>query len=178
MAWYKYGRTPADWAFAVNVDGITPNLVPGAVLTAWNAKTGGTQLDMSVDGGATTVSSIVASDGTDGLIPGTVDEHWVQQATYWIDGSAGAGPRTLMVTSDGPDIAVAAKLEADNQQDQIDNNSALLALVPVMCVAVLGVYPTRPALAGSRVVIWVGGSPPGTGAGGAVEGDIWWDTVP
>lgn len=176
MAWYKFGRTAADWAF--EADGLTPQLVSGALLTAWTADTGGTQLDYSLDGGATTVASITASDGGDGLIPGTVDEHWTQQPTYWIDGNAGAGPRTLMTTSDAADIAVAAKNEADNQTDQIDNNSALLALVPVMNVAVLGTYPARPALAGPRVVIWVGGSPPGTGAGGAVEGDIWWDTVP
>jgi hypothetical protein len=83
-----------------------------------------------------------------------------------------------MESTDAADIAVAAKSQSDNQQDQIDNNSGLLALVPVMNVAVAGVYPNRPALAGSRVVIWVGGSAPGTGAGGAVEGDIWWDTVP
>lgn len=178
MAWYAYGRTPADWAFSVAMDNVTPQLVPGAVLTAWNADTGGTQLDISLDGGSSIVSSITASDGSDGLIPGTVDQHWVQQPTYWIDGNAGAGPRTLMVSSDAPAIAVAAKTEADNQADTIANNQALLALVPVMNPAVLGTYPARPALAGSRVVIWLGGSAPSAGVGGAAEGDIWLDTVP
>jgi hypothetical protein len=176
MTWYAYGRTHSDWTF--DADGLSPVFVPGAILTAWNADVGGTQLDMSLDGGTSTVSFITSSDGSDGLTPGTVDRHWVQQPTYWIDGNAGAGPRLYMESTDAADIAVAAKSQSDNQQDQIDNNSGLLALVPVMNVAVAGVYPNRPALAGSRVVIWVGGSAPGTGAGGAVEGDIWWDTVP
>jgi hypothetical protein len=176
--WYGYGRTPSDWAFGVNIDGVTPELVPGAVLTAWNAETGGTQLDMSLDGGATTVASITASDGTDGLVPGTVDQHWVQQTTYWIDGNAGAGPRTLMTTSDAADIAVTALNTASNQADTINNNSAILAYVQLVCIAVAGVYPPRPGVAGDRMVAWYGSSPPPVGGtDGAVDGDEWHRTA-
>lgn len=179
MAWYGFGRTPADWAFTSNVDGITPNFVPGAVLTAWNAETGGIRVDMSLDGGSTTVASIVASDGTDGLIPGTVDLHWVQQTTYWIDGNAGAGPRTLMVTSDGPGLAVAAKTEADNQADTITNHNAILALVILSNVADGdGIFAVRPGVAGGRVVAWMGPSLPTAGGDGSVDGDLYFDTAP
>jgi hypothetical protein len=178
MAWYKYGRTPADWAFGVAVDNVTPQLVAGAILTAWSDDTGGTQLDMSLDGGTSTVSNITASDGSDGLIPGTVDEHWVQQLTYWIDGNAGAGPRTLMTTSDAAALAAAALAEADGQQDQVDNNSAILAFVSLTNVATAGVYPPRPGVAGARMVIWYGPSAPSVGGlDGAVDGDEWHKTA-
>lgn len=180
MAWYPFGRTSSDWAFVANVDGITPNFVPGAVLTAWSASTGGTQLDMSLDGGSSTVASITASDGTDGLVPGTVPEHWVAFPSYWIDGAAGAGPRTKMVSSDAADLAVAAKLEADNQQDQITNNSALLDIVMLTNVAdsITGLYDPRPAIAGPRVVAWIGPSTPTAGGDGSADGDLYFDSAP
>src|SRR5215813_8589115 len=116
MSWYAYGLTPADWTFTDDTvtdtdstDVSVPVLVSGT-LTFWNLATGGSQLTVSLTSdGATPVTSITSSDGTDGYLVGTVEQFWAQQVQIWADG--GGTVRTLMTTTDAATIAASAAAE-------------------------------------------------------------------
>lgn len=178
MTWYRYGKTPSDWTFVTAVDGVTPNFAPGAVLTAWNQETGGTSVQYSLDNsGSTLVSSITSSDGSDGLPPGTVDEHFTQTLTYWVDGNGGAGPRLYMETTDAADIAGLAAANISDLQDAVTAIQAVTDLVSVYNIEVAGAWPPRPLVAAGRVVTWIGPDVPTAGGTGMADGDVWFRTA-
>lgn len=173
MSWYRYGLTPSDWTFVVNADGVTPNLAT-ASLTAWNAESGGTQLQIAADSGGTTlVGSVASSDGTDGFVVGTVPTFYTQSPSIWLDG--GAGFRTFMTSTDAADIAVQNVSDISDLQDRATSQDSILALAPVVLVEVAGVWPARPTV--NNVAFWIGPTQPTAGGTGMRDGDEWHRTA-
>jgi hypothetical protein len=200
---HPFALTPADWTFqpaawtlatadgtAVAPDADNPPLaqmVPAGQLTMWNAASSGTQVtDLTSDSaGLDPISGgiIISSDGTDGYVVGQVEQFYGppdDTTELWADGNAGAGPRVKLTATDTGSRVAANTLAITNLQDSQANDEAVLALVPVMCVADSGgTYPARPDVAGGRVVIWIGDSTPAVGGtGGALEGDVFIDRTP
>lgn len=175
--WYRYGKTPADFTITEydNGGGVTlAQFSPGAVLLAYNAETGGTPVQYALDrAGTTLVASITSSDGSDGLPPGTVPEHYTQTPTYWIDG--GAGFRLKMVTTDVGDGFVQNASDITDLQNLTTNNAATLALAPIVIVEAGGVWPARPTV--DNVAFWIGPDQPTAGGTGMRDGDEWHRTA-
>lgn len=182
MARHLFGGGLADWTFdlgdaATSGTGASGNLavVIGAVpVMFWDQPSGGAQYTDLTDIGGGPIDSVV-SDSI-----GEIDQFYGPDGvvTMWADASGGAGPRKLATTTDAAALALTAIAEADSLTDAVTNNVALLAVVPLMNVAVAGVYPPRPSIAGSRVVIWVGPSTPTAGGTGAADGDLYFDSTP
>lgn len=93
MTRYRFGGQPTDWAFTVADDDLTPQLVSGGVVTAWNAQSGGVQItDLALDAaGAMPITSGLTSDGTDGLYLGMIVPFYGPDGVLglWIEVSGG-----------------------------------------------------------------------------------------
>lgn len=94
MARHPFGANPSDWAFTVAGDGLTPQLASGAVLTLWNQQSSGTQIaDLSNDAeGLEPITTLTASDGTDGYAPGQVPQFYGpdNETLMWLSADGGS----------------------------------------------------------------------------------------
>lgn len=116
MARYLFGAQLGHFAYtevddidqndaAATVDNVS-QYIGGAVITCWNAETGGTQYtDLTEDRpGATAITTLLSSTGVDGRAVGAIPPFYGPDlvTTMWV--SADGGPRQLMVTGDAADI--------------------------------------------------------------------------
>lgn len=183
MARHLYGGGIADWTFdlgdpATAGSGASGNLavvVPSVTVTFYDSPTTGTQYSDLTDLSGVPISSI--SSDTSGELP----QFYGPDGIYfmWADASGGAGPRRLMAATDLGPVVQALAEQVSNLQNTVDNLTAICALMVVANVEASGSYAARPALAGARLVLWVGDdTPSGGGAPGMAEGDIYADTAP
>lgn len=94
MARYRFGGI-ADYVISVGTDNAA-TLEPGAVVSCWNAATGGSQYtDLTDTDGTTPLLSLVADSS------GAVPEHFGPDGVVemYLDANAGAGPRRRTVTT-------------------------------------------------------------------------------
>lgn len=104
---HPFGGGIAD--YAIDADSVTFNAViePGASITAWNARQGGTQyLNLSTDpAGVSLITGVTTSDGTDGYSPGIIPIFYGPEdvTQLWI--SADGGPRVSLGSLDSPALA-------------------------------------------------------------------------
>lgn len=109
---HMFGGGSADYVITTDSTFVA-KLTPGAAVTAYNARTGGTQyLNLSLDpAGATIVTGVVASDGTDGYSPGEIPVFYGPEdiTTLWI--SADGGPRVRLGSLDILDDAGATAIQ-------------------------------------------------------------------
>lgn len=179
MARHTFGLTPADWGFTVAMDGLTPQLAASATFTLWNQATSGTQYTDLLEGdGTTPITFVTASDGTDGYVAGQIESFLGPDGIreMWIDG--GAGGRLLILATDTGDDVDDHETRIEALENVASNNAALLAISMVVNIEASGVWPSRPALAGSRPVLWIGPDTPTAGGVGMADGDIYLDTAP
>lgn len=112
---YPFGGGIADYVIDADPETLAAILQPGASITAWNAREGGTQyLNLALDpAGATLVTGVTTSDGTDGYSPGMIPIFYGPEdvTQMWI--SADGGPRVSLATLNSATLAgeVATRLE-------------------------------------------------------------------
>jgi hypothetical protein len=162
VARYTYGGSIADYVVSYG-DGGALLLAADQAVTFWNAATGGTQYTDLTDMFDTPITSVTSDSA--GAIPQFKGPDGIR--AMWADAAGGAGPRRLMFDTEiAPNVATLVNDVAD-----LDNAvAALQALADIMPVTVKydeveAEWPTRPAIAGSRIVHWHGpvGSPPPSG---------------
>lgn len=114
MARHPFGGDIAAWAASVGTGNVAV-FEPGAVITMWNAETGGTQytdLAGAADGSSPT-TTVTSSNGGDGRTIGTIPQTYGPNNIVKMWASANGGPRMLMLATDTPDIAAAAAAGLD-----------------------------------------------------------------
>jgi hypothetical protein len=167
VARHKFGGALCDWTFdvgdaATSTGGLDGNLavvIPSAEVTFWDAATGGTQITDLTDLTGTPITS-VTSDSV-----GQIPEFWGPDGPLrmYADGNGGLGPRRVITANDLDTLD--ARLE--DAENTILNLQALAdaAIVAVTYDEGTDSWPTRPAIAGTRIVHWYGpaASPPPTG---------------
>lgn len=107
MARHMFGGGIADWVFDEDAEN-QPVLQGGAVLTFWNAQTGGTQhTDLALDpDGDTPVTEVTSSPGGAGLRVGQIPVFYGPDGVNRMWAAADGGERALMVAADlGDDLA-------------------------------------------------------------------------
>ena len=142
MARTLFGGSPADYAATTQVIGqyTVPVVQPGVSLTAWTARTGGSQLvDLETAAGA--AATVVTADELGRVLfygpdPYTVPI-WLQDppsgVRYRIDPASGAGggsagaPNTVVVAASGSGITDADYF-CDGTADDVEINAALAAV--------------------------------------------------
>jgi hypothetical protein len=107
MARHLFGGGIADWTFG-EVDGVDSvddlaQLVGAAVVTFYNAETGGSQYTDLQDLTGSAITQVESSDGTDGRSLGQIPPLYGPDAVTVMWAQAASGPRALMRTTD--DIA-------------------------------------------------------------------------
>lgn len=103
---HPYGGGIAD--YAIHTDStLVATLQTGASITAWNARTGGSQyLNLALDpAGTTLVTGVTTSDGSDGYSPGQIPIFYGPEdvTLLWI--SADGGPRVAIGALDSAQAA-------------------------------------------------------------------------
>jgi hypothetical protein len=134
-------------------DGNLALFIPGAVITFYNASSAGTAYTDLLDNLDTPITSVTTDafgefpefSGPDGI------------TSMWADGSGdGSGPRRKILCTDlGDEVP-------DGLSDTIDVLTDLTDQMPVIVRYDDGTasWPVRPAVAGTRVVFWLGPTPP------------------
>lgn len=168
MTWYAYGLDPSDYTVVagdVDGDGAYPVKFKPGVITAWNQKDAGAQIQLAGDAdGATLIPSVSSSTGADDYLPGTIPTFYAQVPSLYIDGNGGSGPRLFKMSREAADLAVALAAAVANNLDAVTSLNALAANA-VLSVRWNGSsYPDRPVNAGDRTVEWEGPVPPVIGA--------------
>lgn len=109
---HPFGGGIADWVFAPDSNHV-PVLSAGAAITAWSSQQGGTQItNLSVDpAGATPVTGVLTSDGTDGYAYGEIPIFYGPEdvTVLWL--SADGGPRTAVGSIDSAGLAGAVSTQ-------------------------------------------------------------------
>lgn len=132
---YRFGGMPTDWAFIVGEDGVTPQLVSGGTVKAWNAFSGGTQLtDLASDAAGTMpIVASTTSDGTDGLYEGMIEPFYGPDGVLglWID--VNSGNRLFMQTVQLSQLVTSGTIPAYTAKGdvQVGTGTATSAIVPV-----------------------------------------------
>jgi hypothetical protein len=180
MARHLFSGSLDAWTFDLGdaalagsgASGFLAIVVPTVECMFWDSPILGTQYTDLTDLGGSPIESITSdSDGEIGQFYGPDNIR-----AMWIDASGGAGPRRQIVAVDlGDDIAANSAAIA-NLQNTVDNLVALTAGMAMFVLANLdNSWPDRPALAGARLVFWVGTTSPtygGTDPVGMAPGDI------
>jgi len=117
MARHPFGGGLSDWAIVPDASGLAV-LTGGAVITLWTLATGGSKYTDLTDSSSVAISSVTASDGTDGLAAGQIpqfygpDGVWVMWAAI-NDPGDGTAPRQMMCSTDiGAAVAAQASTAA------------------------------------------------------------------
>lgn len=112
---HQFGGGIADYAITTDST-LIATFAPGAAITAWNARTGGSQyLNLALDpAGVTLVTGVISSDGSDGNRPGYIPIFFGPEDVTTLYLSADGGPRVAVGTLDAADMAGSA-LTAVNQ---------------------------------------------------------------
>lgn len=165
MSRHWFGQSPSDWTFSVG-DGDVAVLEGGVQVTFWNSPSGGVRYTDLLDQGDTPITEVVTGDGITlpiGVIPRFQGPDPATE--MWAD--AGGGTRYLMTATDIGEVATDSIARLDNLENAVDALAALAAVsvVTVKYDEVGATWPTRPDIAGSRIVFWIGpvGSPPPDG---------------
>lgn len=150
---YAFGLSASDWVFT---DGTADaaTLVASAVVTCWNAASGGTQYtDLALDAaGASPITSVTSSDGTDGNIKGTVTRFYGPDGITQMWASANGGNRVLMLTTDAGDIGASAAATLSAHTAQVNGHGTGTGdLVDAN-------FPPVPSRSDGYVPIWDGAS--------------------
>ncbi|MGI5423051.1 hypothetical protein [Actinomadura luteofluorescens] len=119
---HTFGRSVTDWTMDLGTPTTTeisetetetsaPVVAKGpATITFWSAAVGGVQYDDLLNSLGSPVTSIVSSDGSDGLRIGTIPEFQGPPDVYVMWAEAGAGTRTKMVATDIGDTVAGLEL--------------------------------------------------------------------
>ena len=104
MARQLFGDSLPDWTL-VTVDGVDGEdnivqVVGGATVTLWNARTGGTQYTDLQDETGGAVEHVLTSDGSDGRAAGTIPAFYGPDGVWAMWASADGGPRLLIISTD------------------------------------------------------------------------------
>lgn len=163
----------ADYVVAYG-DGGEVLLAAGSEVWFYNVETGGVRYtDGLTDLSGTPITS-VTSDSNGGIpqlrTPGP------NVVSMWADANGGAGPRRLMVANDIGEIVEDLRGRVADAENAVDNLQALadLMLLVVRYDVGTSTWPTRPDIAGPRVVVWVGPNASPPPAGYMAEGDQFW----
>jgi hypothetical protein len=104
---HPFGGGIADYAIEADPSTFIAIMQPGAAITAWNAREGGTQyLNLSADpAGSTPITGVLTSDGSDGYALGEIPIFYGPEdiTQLWI--SADGGPRVSLGSIDSPALA-------------------------------------------------------------------------
>lgn len=178
MSRHIFGRSLTDWTMdlgdTTTDGGITtaPVIATGpATLTLWSAAIGGVQYTDLISAAGVPVTTITASDGSDGLAVGTIPEFQGPDNVFILWADAGAGARYKMTATDLGDVVADLMSTLADQQATI----ALLSNSPgyVLYNTDTASWPDRPV--DSRPYFWIGGP----GAPSEIPSrDLWINTQP
>lgn len=179
---HPFGGGIADYAISSDST-LVATLQPGVSITAWNARTGGSQyLNLALDpAGTTLVTGVTTSDGTDGYAAGEIPILYGPEdvTLLWI--SADGGPRVAISALDAAQLAGALAAAFDQHVTSPNGHGTTMgaladAAFPSPIPA--GGYPVWNQTAGKWEISTAGGLNPNlfvSVAGGAVvrvaEGD-------
>lgn len=169
MARHKFLGDTAAWAVAMGADETSTDsqsgkralVIPSASITLWTDQSGGTQITDLLDAIGTPITSVVAdSSGEFPQIqgPDTDPDTWFM----WADGSGGAGPRRKVVATDVGDTLNGFPDDLTGVIDTLTTVTDMAALTWAYDT-VAGAWNPRPTAAGTRVVFWLGPTPPPVG---------------
>lgn len=124
MARHLFGTSGPDWTFSLGVGNAV--IAASAVLTFWNAETGGTQYTDLQDLTGNAITSVTSSSGLDGRTVGTVPPFRGPDLVWAMWAQAGAsGPRILLTAVDiGDFVQQVADLAASTSSGLANHTSA------------------------------------------------------
>lgn len=124
---HPFGGGIADWVFDRNSVSAVPSA--GAAITAWTAREGGSQYtNLALDpAGATPVTGVLTSDGTDGYGIGEIPIFYgPEDVTYmWL--SADGGPRVAVGSIDSADLAGAVATQFAQHASQANAHQTAMS---------------------------------------------------
>jgi hypothetical protein len=151
-----FGQSLTDWTFTLG--GGNEAILASGEVTFWDSWSGGSQHTDLLDENGDPITSVTTSDGSSlplGSFPRFQGPEGV--TSMWAD--AGGGPRFIMVATDLGDVI------GDDLATQVNDLVTVVALTPLVWAydTVAEAWNPRPAIAGSRCVIWLGPIPPPVG---------------
>jgi hypothetical protein len=172
MARHWFGQGVADWTFEIG-PGNEAILSGPAVINFWSQPTGGAAYTDLLDEASAPITSVTSSDGS--VLPlGTIPRFQGPDGVTYMWADTGASARYIMIATDLGDslaglatVVAALSSRMEDAENAVANLQAVAAISPVTVLydEVGAAWPTRPAIAGTRIVFWLGpvGNPPPVG---------------